>query len=347
MAVGNEDELMRNQNFVGWALGALALSACGQNLLEPPVAAEESERPSIPEEALAATSDDGVAFFFGTTSQGAAVLTAQDEYTRELQVRELAIRAQDASVTSFDGLKPVYAGDVQPWTAQEKAALREAILAVMDRVNLIDQHLPPSVMLTKTGSVVEGGLPHTRADMIVFAGGDLPQGGSLKSLFLHELHHVMTRANPDLHNDYYRIIGFEPCTFTEPEALRRNRLTNPDAPTYKHVAPVEVGAGNGVIPYLYATRDFDGGGSLGEYFGFGLLPVKYDGGVCTALTDNPDGLVAPPMVPAFGRLIGANTGYIIHPEETLADNFVYWAMERGDLPDPDIPAAVGEFWTQR
>ena len=338
---------MRDQGFISAALGLLALAACAQDTAEKPAAVEKEARPVIPEAALAATTDDGVAFFFGTTSQGADVLTAQDEYTRELQAREISVRAQDASVTSFDGLKPTYAGDVLPWTAQEKEELREAILAVMDKVNLIDQHLPPTVMLTKTGSLVEGGLPHTRSNMIVFAGGDLPKGGSLKSLFLHELHHVMTRANPDLHDEYYNVIGFEPCDFEEPEALRRIRLSNPDAPAYNHVAPVEVGVANGVIPYLYATRDYDGSGSLGEYFGFGLLPVTYEDGVCTALTDNPEGLVAPPMVPAFGRLIGANTGYIIHPEETLADNFVYWAIEREDLPDPAIPAAVGEFWTGR
>jgi len=327
-------------------LSALALAACGEDATTAPEIRRIGE-PTIPAEAVAGTSDDGVVFFFGTTSQGAEVLTAEDEYTRETQAREMGIRAQDASVRTFEGVKPAYAGDVQPWTAREKEALREAIAAVMDRVNLIDHHLPQQVMLTKTGSVVEGGLPHTRANMIVFAGGQLPKGGSLKSLFLHELHHVLSRANEALHDEYYAIIGFEPCDFTEPEALRVIRLSNPDAPTYKHVAPVEVGDADGVIPYLYAQRDYTGEGGLGDYFGFGLLPVAIDDGVCTALADSPDGLLSPQMVPGFGRLIGANTGYIIHPEETLADNFVYWALEREGLPNPSIPVAVGEFWLER
>lgn len=296
---------------------------------------------------VAAATDDGVTFVFASQEQGAAVLTAQDEYTAELQKREIAIRAGDAEADRFADIVPLYADDVQPWTDEEKDMLRDAIDALLPTVNSIDQHLPERVLLVKTGSVVEGGLPHTRGNGIIFAGGGIPSGGPLKALFLHELHHVMTRANPQLTDDYFALIGFEPCRFEEPGSLRPVRLSNPDAPTYRHYAPASGEGRDGVIPYLFASRPFDGEGRLPAYFGFGLMPVSVADGVCVSDATVTDDLLAPDAVPAFGELIGGNTGYIIHPEETLADNFVFWAMDREDLPNPEIPEAVGAFWLGR
>ncbi|MEM9838526.1 MAG: hypothetical protein AAF830_05155 [Pseudomonadota bacterium] len=315
------------------------LAACGGEGTAP-----ETEAETETSDDIAASTDDGVLFVFATPEEGGDVLAAQDEYTAELQKREIGIRARDAAVTRFGDLAPLYRQDTLPWTDEEKDALRDAINTLLPTVSSIDQHLPERVLLVKTGEIVEGGLPHTRANAIIFAGGGIPSGGPLKALFLHELHHVMTRANPQMADEYYRIVGFEPCRFAEPVALRKNRLSNPDAATYKHFAPVGRDDAEGVIPYLYANRDYDGEGRLPAYFGFGLLPVDVEDGVCTSKTAGPDGLLAPDAVPEFAALIGSNTGYIIHPEEVLADNFVFWAMERGDLPNPEIPDAVGAFW---
>lgn len=297
---------------------------------------------------VAGISDDGVVFRFAGLQAGGDVLAAEDRYTAQMQPREAGIRGQDASITGFEEVKPLYRADVMTWSDEQKNALRQAVAEVMPRVNLIDDKLPSEVLLVLTGTVVEGGLPHTRANAIIFAGGGIPDGLGLQGLFLHELHHVLSRANRPRHDDYFAIIGYEPCVFEEPASLRATRLSNPDAPTYDHYAPVAVegveGA-DGVVPFLYATGDYTGEGLMPSYFGFGLLPVAVEGGVCTALADTVEGLLAPETVPEFAALLGGNTGYVIHPEETLADNFVAWALETPDLPSPDIPQAVGAFWT--
>lgn len=317
----------------------LVLVACGGE----DVADGSSVAPNPP----VAVSDDGVAFRFATGEEAIAVLTADDEYTAEMQPREAGIRGRDAAITQFSAVKPLYAADVLPWTDDEKAALTVAIEELMPRLNTIDQNLPQTVLMVKTGTVVEGGLPHTRSNAIIFAGGGIPSGGNLKALFLHELHHVMTRANTDLHDAYYKLIGFEPCVLKEPAPLRAVRLSNPDAATYFHYAPVDTPGGDGVIPYLFANRPYDGEGTLSNYFGFGLLPVSESNGACTTEARAPSDLLSPDLVPGFADVIGRNTGYIIHPEETLADNFVFWAMGRMSLPNPEIPEAVGAFWTSQ
>ncbi|MEM9810815.1 MAG: hypothetical protein AAF788_06275 [Pseudomonadota bacterium] len=235
------------------------------------------EPPPSPDLDVAAVSDDGVVFRFAAPSEAAAILTADDEYTAQTQAIENGIRAADPAVTRFDQVKPGYAADVLPWPDVMKAQLITAIEASMPTIDQIDQNLPREILLVLTGDRVEGGLPHTRANAIIFAGGEIEAPDrSAQSLFLHELHHVMSRANQDLHDDYFALIGFEPCALEVPESLHALRLTNPDAPTNRHYVPVAQEGADGVVPYLYATGPYDPevGGTLSQFFGFGLLPVR-------------------------------------------------------------------------
>ena len=47
-------------------------------------------------------------------------------------------------------------------------------------------------------------------------------------------------------------------------------------------------------------------------------------------------LLEPRNVPTFFDKIGRNTGYIIHPEEILAENFVLLVNNKTDVPTPRI-----------
>jgi len=45
-------------------------------------------------------------------------------------------------------------------------------------------------------------------------------------------------------------------------------------------------------------------------------------------------------VDGFYEQIGRNTDYIIHPEETLANNFVHLMIGKKGLKNPEIPAQI-------
>ena len=45
----------------------------------------------------------------------------------------------------------------------------------------------------------------------------------------------------------------------------------------------------------------------------------------------------------FYEQIGRNTGYIIHPEETLANNFVHLMLKKQDLKNPEIPKKIEQL----
>jgi len=55
-----------------------------------------------------------------------------------------------------------------------------------------------------------------------------------------------------------------------------------------------------------------------------------------SLIEGQPKLFQPADLPDYARQIGRNTGYIIHPEEILAENFVHLMMQTPDLPDPWI-----------
>jgi hypothetical protein len=48
-------------------------------------------------------------------------------------------------------------------------------------------------------------------------------------------------------------------------------------------------------------------------------------------------------VEGFFEQIGRNTNYIIHPEETLANNFVHLMTAKQDLKNPEIPEKIEQL----
>ena len=155
---------------------------------------------------------------------------------------------------------------------------------------------------------------------------------SLRKLVCHESFHILSRANPELRERLYEAIGFAKCAEIDfPAALRARKITNPDAPRNDHYIRVRVGGKECLaVPILYADRetyDVARGGEFFDYLQFRLLlvergkgpdsvRVRYDG-------DKPM-LVDVPEAAGFFEQVGRNTGYIIHPEDIIADNFARW-----------------------
>jgi hypothetical protein len=58
-------------------------------------------------------------------------------------------------------------------------------------------------------------------------------------------------------------------------------------------------------------------------------------------------LVEPAEVLGFIEQVGKNTGYIIHPEEILADNFMMLVLEIKNLPSPEIIEKLRNVLSQK
>ena len=172
---------------------------------------------------------------------------------------------------------------------------------------------------------------------------------ALERLLAHELFHVISRHDPELRRRLYAIIGFQPCNSIDlPEALAKQQITNPDAPTVDYYITVEhEGQTVQVVPILLADRpDYDPRRNrLFDYLQFRLLVVdREDETWQPKLDDEGEPILLEGKANAsYREQIGRNTGYIIHPDEILADNFVHLLMQTKDLKSPEIVKRMGEI----
>jgi hypothetical protein len=272
-----------------------------------------------------------------TPEQGAAVLSAQDDFMQALTPADLSIRLGDTPDLTTAALGRFYASQTRAWTPAEQARLTALTARVQARIDALDAWLPDTILLIKGTPQIDGGMPHTRGAAIVM-GASLPDDDArLEWLFFHELFHVLSRANADRHDDLYSVIGFQRCSRMNfaPE-MRSAMFTNPDAPQVLHAAPISA-----ADPSLLATPvllanppHYDPSKPhLRNYFQIAMVALRRGpDGACTPVTQGAPDPAA--MTAAIYAGAGRNTAYIFHPEELMADNFADLMTARSDAPDP-------------
>lgn len=287
-------------------------------------------------------------FMPATAQQAAAALTADDVYMRTLTPADLSIRLHEPGGGTLAELRRAYAGATLEWSDAEKARLAAVIVRHRAPLDALARWLPPVVYFAKTTDGVEGGLPHTRG-VTIFLGPRLPAGDTeLDSLVLHELFHVLSRRNEARHDELYAVIGFRRCAALDlPGALRRQILTNPDAPIVNYV--VYAGdTGLWITPVaLLSPPHFDPAKpKFTDYFMLHFFEFRQDRqGRCTPLmqggapVEEPPGQAAAMIFSHAGR----NTTYLLHPEELLADDFSQMLMARADAPSPEVYGRLAAF----
>jgi hypothetical protein len=284
---------------------------------------------------------DGSVAVLASVEDGRKVLESSDEFIQALGPLERQILlGTDDPVTHED--YAAFAGkQVLPWKPGEKERLREALRSVEEMIGGLDLPLPPAVQVVKTTGRESWGAAYTRGSAIV-----LPPDMVDPGLLVHELFHVMTRNTPALERPLYRILGFETGLIVElPGDLDKRKMTNPDAPLVDCAIRLRAGDEDLMAaPVIFSrlkNRDPAVAAVLEEYLEFKLLVIEERGGRWVSrLRDGSPWLIEPSTLPAFAEKVGRNTGYIIHPEEILAENFVHLVRGRKDLPDPWIIDAL-------
>lgn len=148
------------------------------------------------------------------------------------------------------------------------------------------------------------------------------------------------RVVVELRERAYAAIGFQPCgEVSFPPALAARKITNPDAPKNDHCIRVESGRTSiWLVPILFSKSDHYNpatGGEFFDYLDFEFLVVEESGSHAT-YDPSKVTLLNVGQIQGFYEQVGRNTGYIIHPEEILADNFEYLLIGKPNLPSPDV-----------
>lgn len=285
---------------------------------------------------------------------GKAILTKRDEFIAAMSPFDRAARMKtDQAVAEADFLK-FLGQNVEPWSPDETNAMAGVMRNVKTKLAPWNLPFPAIIWLIKTSGLEEGRASYTRQNAVILPRKELLSApGHLQDIIIHELFHIVSRHNPDLRTRLYHGIGFSPINQIEyPEELRERRITNPDG--VQDGWMIKVTHQNqplSAIQVLYASSsryDPVKGGEFFDYLVFKLLVVNSDGNRWQAkLVDGHPQLLEPKEVQGFFEQVGSNTGYIIHPDEILAANFVRLINDDANLPTPGVIAEMKKILGQR
>ena len=265
---------------------------------------------------------------FASVAEGRAVLGRGDAWTEATSDFQRRATLGVREPVPADRFLSFLAATVLPWPAEQEARWRRALAAIAPRLVELRVPLPDEILLIDTDGRDAAGAPYTRGRAVVLPSAGVPAdatAGGDAGLLAHELFHVVSRHDPALATRLYRTIGFEPVPPLQwPAAWLPLRIANPDAPFDRHAMAVEIdGRSTLLMPLLVARRsELAAGETFFSVMDVRLLEVTVDGATTRpVLRDGEPRWHSPRQVPAYLERLGGNTGYIIHPEETMADNF--------------------------
>jgi hypothetical protein len=265
---------------------------------------------------------------FLPASDAAAQLRQPDDFTQRLSPFDRAARMQTNGPVDDATFRDFVAAAALDWTEAERQRITTAYDSLRPELIRLKVPVPERLRLIRTSGREEGEAAYTRADAIVLPSSKLRGAeAALPRLLAHELFHVISRANPELRDRLYRIIGFEPCgEVKHPTQLQDRRITNPDAPINAHAIEVTVDRAKvWAVPILYSnTAVYDPARSktFFDHLTFEFLLVELRPNRRHQVPGDRLRLVSPEKAEGFQDKIGRNTGYVIHPEEICADNFM-------------------------
>jgi len=284
-----------------------------------------------------------LSFVFAEPATGRKILGARDAFVSRLSTFDRQARMQSPTEVSNESYLEFVSQQVRPWQPDQQAKLSEVLQDLAAPLSGMSFPKLSKVELVQTTGREEGEAAYTRSNAIVLPRSkiELPPR-ALRKLLLHELFHVVSRTDAKLRDELYAVLGFRPSNEIQlPAEWQSRRLTNPDAPVIEHVMTVQLAKHEQrhVAPVLFASSPYDPeeSRSMFAYLKFQLLQVvPNEQGDYEAAEEQGQPLWLSPTLADFRRQIGGNTGYIIHPEEVLADNFVALVLETEGLPDPWI-----------
>jgi len=293
----------------------------------------------------------GTTIRFASVEQGREVLGKRDAFIKALSPWDRQARLRTDRYVSSEEFLAFITGEVIAWEHEERARVAAVVDRVRERLRPWPLRLPAEILMVQTTGREEGGAAYCRENAIVLPrplvasgrpGGVRP-GPPLEHLLLHELFHILSAHDRSLRDRLYRSIGFSRWgEVALPADLAARKITNPDAPIVEHAVEIELeGKPVAVMPILLADAPrypATGGRVFFEHLQFRLLVVERDpeGGVVLQLLQGRPQLVDPRAAPGYHEKIGRNTGYIIHPEEVLADNFALLVLGSGKINSPHV-----------
>ncbi|MBN2796402.1 MAG: DUF4157 domain-containing protein [Clostridia bacterium] len=259
------------------------------------------------------------------------ILSADDDYTIKLSTFDYASKFKSEVPLDVEGRKTILKTHVLSWTADQKAIVDKHMDDLVMRLDSMNIDMP-EIQFILTDSSDEGGAAYTRGQSIVLKPNMITTSEGTKRLIAHEMFHVYSRAHKELREAIYGVIHYERCEeLIIPEELKALTIANPDAPDNNYfITGKYKGVELSFIPIIYSTSSYDleKGGSFFSTLKDDMLAVEIVDGIPQPLYNLGQVLIVKKEeIENYYELIGTNTEYTYHPEETMADNFVLLLFE--------------------
>ena len=195
----------------------------------------------------AADSTPAVVFLDGNAARAAIVNDARDPYFETLQPIEMAAKTGAPVPGTLEQQRAEtrrrYQAAVRPFRPEEQQALRATIAALQPLVRDYPRFARQPWRFVKVADHIEGGLPHTRDDVIVLSEGASKQLFDLRQrlpadqallrvgmVLVHEQTHVLQRIDAARFERLYtRTFGYQRVApIALPADLAANQVANPD-----------------------------------------------------------------------------------------------------------------------
>lgn len=272
----------------------------------------------------------------------------RDGYFEKVGASEMSIQIQKplAEGQTREAILPDYIQflktDVEGFSVEESIFIEGVMEKVFRTVNDLSPDIfPDTLLLIKTkGKHYGDGVWYTRENCIIIPADELGRRKTnpFTTTIYHELFHVWSRLNPAKSDRTYQLIGFEDIGFQNlllPPGIAARALFNPDGVDFaQKIALAQTDSSTiYAIPIIYSNHVgwTDEQNTFFAYLEFNLFQVEKQPDGKWKVLVKEDGYSSTLNIqdqPDFFRQIKDNTGYIIHPDEVLADNFAFIMQEK-------------------
>ena len=307
--------------------------------------AVQAQRTDVQLDALTDASVDSVGkirYHCASKAEGQQLIVANTDYYNSLNQMDLDWRMRKKGATKEE-LVDFAKSCVQEFTDKEKERIAGAIAYIEKRLHEMGAILPfpkDDIVFIKTNMQEEGGAGAYTHKTEIYIGanvvrcneskdGMLRLGGNniqLYSLVAHELFHCLTRNSPEFRREIYKLLGFtvmdKDIVFAT--AIQQKILSNPDVEHIDNYAEFTIKGKKRKceLMVLYTHSWEEAVAVEGEEATF----FNYNQSVLVPI-DKPNKYYPISKASDFWDIIGHNTGYVLAPEETLADNFSFVVID--------------------